>query len=347
MRLPCFFVLGLVALPSFALEYPDPPDAAAKALVAQYKQDKTLLDSPDLLSVPNPAPAWPCPIPEVELYKIFGLHEAHPDLKAEFAKMQRKHLRQAGISGDMLGNTTFSNIQIIPLKAQCVNGKLDGELEALLSYDRRMEQGGSITSGEKTIRYTSITNMSVLSRNRYVMQAGVQTPQVRTISQMSTKVEQRYDDPAMNETTRKQNQSLGLDKPTTVRSITYTSKEGIIASFSEMDEKKVSAGLFSPKVETVSSLSTMFMFPVDERRKRNETYKNKQLLATSWMKDNKQHGESILYMENYVKKFNLRLDQQPNMENAREVTIDGVDLIEKRTCYREGVLIKTATCSNE
>ena len=34
MRLPCFFVLGLVALPSFALEYPDPPDAAAKAHLA-------------------------------------------------------------------------------------------------------------------------------------------------------------------------------------------------------------------------------------------------------------------------------------------------------------------------
>jgi hypothetical protein len=35
------------------------------------------------------------------------------------------------------------------------------------------------------------------------------------------------------------------------------------------------------------------------------------------------------------------------MENAREVKIDGVDLIETRNCYQNGVIVKTDTCSNE
>jgi hypothetical protein len=133
----------------------------------------------------------------------------------------------------------------------------------------------------------------------------------------------------------------------TVRMVTYTDQNQRMAMFMESKDKQVSGGLFGVSVKEVPSLMVTFMMPVDAKRTRMSSYKDGRLTGISWMKDNKPHGEQVSYMDNYLKKSGMRLDQMPNMENAREVKIDGVDLIETRNCYQNGVIVKTDTCSNE
>jgi hypothetical protein len=112
----------------------------------------------------------------------------------------------------------------------------------------------------------------------------------------------------------------------------------------EMEEKKVLGGLFGVSVTPVPTLLTTLTLPVDEHHTRTQMYKNDSPLSTGGMKDGKQHGEQVLYMENYLKKLHLRLDQQPGMENAREVTINGVDMIEKHSCMQNGAPVKMSPC---
>ena len=348
MRLPCLFVLGLASLPAFALEYPDPPNPAAKALVAQYKQDKALLDSPDLFAVPNPAPQWPCAVPEIDQYKVANLDMAHPALKADIEKLGRKAIRAMGMATGSESKTTYSDIRIVPLKAQCVNGKLHGEIELLAFYTIRTESPISFLMGEKVVNGNSVNTMKTTNRLRHTLNAGERTNGTyRMFMLMEMQQNSTFDDPQMAETMRKTNESIGGDKPMVTQTVSYAAEDGTRASFTESEEKKVSFGLFSPNIASVQALSSMFMHPIDEHRTRSENYKNKQLTSISTMKGFLQHGESITYMENYLKPLKLRLDQQPNMENAREVTIDGVDLIEQRKCFRNGAVIKTATCPND
>jgi hypothetical protein len=344
MRFPCFVVLALCSASAFSYDYPALQNPVAKQLMEQYKKDKLLMESPALFTPPASAPAWPCKVPEVEIYKIVGLQAAHPESRAEYEKGMRKAFREAGMSAQMLPTTTFSNIQIIPLKAQCANGKLDGDIELLVSYDKRDESHTSIPSGATVINGITVMSSHVLLRSQRSFNKGEQGRGLTNFMQMTMQNETHYDNQQMEEMTRKNNDQLGLNKPVTTRSIVYTAPDGITATFMESEEKKVSGGLFGVSVTPVPTLLTTVTLPVDEHHTRTQMYKNDGLLSTGGMKDGKPHGEQVLYMENYLKKLHLRLDQQPGMEDSREVTINGVDLIEKHTCMQHGAPVKMSPC---
>lgn len=339
------FALSLIPIsPVFALDYPEPADPIAKSMVAQYIKDKPFIDSPTLMAMPNPVPAWPCAVPEIEQYKLAGLNMAHPELRGDIEKMTRKAFREAGMSTDMMPKTTYSNIQIIPLKAQCVNGKLDGELQILATYDKSDISHLTMPFGTGLVKGETVMNMHNVSRFHKTIKGGELSPVMTTFMQMTIQSETHYDNEQMEAQTRKSNEQLGLNKPTTSRVTMYTGQGGTMASFTESEEKKVSGGLFGVNVKTVPSLLTSFTLPIDAHRSQSLSYKEKQLLAISGMKDGKAHGDQVIYMDNYLKKINQRLDQQQGMENAREVTINGVDLIEQRNCYQNGAPVKISPC---
>lgn len=75
-----------------------------------------------------------------------------------------------------------------------------------------------------------------------------------------------------------------------------------------------------------------------------QMYMGNQLTMSGNIVGGQMHGEVMSYSENYLKKNNIRLDQQLGMENAREVTMNGVDLIATRTCYQQGVPVKISPC---
>jgi hypothetical protein len=341
--------LGMLSISSsvFALEYPEPPNPAAQSLIAQYKQDKPLVDSPTLFDIPNPIPAWPCAVSEAQQYKMAGLDRMHPELKADYEKMMKKAFRDVGMSAAQRPKETYSNIQIIPLRAQCKEGQLDGELELLVSYDQRTDMTTKTMLGEKVVTGTTVNILHHISRTSRIVNMGKLAFASKTYSQMTIQIETHYDDERMETSNKKTNASLGLNKPTATKNITYTAEDKTMAMFMESEDKEVSGGLFGVKVKTVPSLTVMITIPIDENHSRMETYKNKQLISTAAMKEGKMHGEQIIYMDNYLKKLKMRLDQQSGMENAREVTINGVDLIEMHNCYQNGTPIKINPCPQE
>jgi hypothetical protein len=341
MRFLYLLIVAAMATPAVALELPDPANADAKAMVAQYVKDKALIDSPGLLVAPNPAPEWPCEFPEIERYKIAGLQMAHPELARDIEKATRKALREMS-PGTSMPTTTYSNVRFIPLKAQCQDGKLDGELQLLVSYDQRMETKSKTQLGEKVVNGVTAIISHNLIRIHASVKAGIGQGGQSRFSEITTTVETHYDDAQMGATAQK----FASKKPTVIRNTVYSNGAGNTGTFSQIDDVQVSGGLF-PSVKTVPAMSTMFMVKIDEHRMRMESYKNKQLITISSIKDGKPHGEALMYMPNVYKKLNLRLDQQPNMQNARELTIDGVDMIETHNCFANGVQVKTATCSDE
>lgn len=347
MRFPLLAAFAMLSAPAFAYDYPAPANPAGRELVERFKQERALLTSPAFFTAPTPAPAWPCNLPETLVYQMAGLHEAHPELREAFTKDMRRTMREAGMSAAMLPKTSYSNIRIVPLKAGCAAGKPDGEVQMLVAYDKRDESKVTIPFGTGVVTGTTVITTKALVRMHQVYRGGEQTQETSHYSQLVTQAETHYDNEHMEEMTRKNNESMGLNQPTMTRSITYTRPDGTIASFSETEEKQVSGGLFGVSVTPQQVLNTMLMFPVDARRRRSENYKNNQLIATGGMKDNKPHGEQVMYMDNYLKKLNLRIDQQPGMENAREVTINGVDLIEQRTCMQNGAPMKISPCPGE
>jgi hypothetical protein len=346
MRSFLLIALAAISVPVFAIEYPIPEQPVAREYLERFKKDVAAFDVPGFLDVPQSAPAWPCNVPEVEQYMLAGLHMAHPELKVEGNKYARKLMREMGQS-PQANNTEYKDIRIVPLRAQCEGGKLHGELEMLVYYTSVMTTSSKMMLGDKpTTSKTIITNIVKARRYLKVIQ-GEMVPDIKHIAEMTLLMETQHDDPRMQEQHNKQQAQAGLGKPTVTKSITYSGEGGLMGSFTLMNQPKVTGGLFGVKVEQIPSITSMFMIPTDARHVRMINYQGAKLTVISHMKDQKPHGEQLIYMDNYLKKNNMRLDQQPGMENAREITMNGESMIERRNCWQDGLMVKTPTCSNE
>lgn len=252
--------------------------------------------------MPATTPALPCPVAEIDLYRILELNRLHPELRAEQDKKIRKALRLSGYAPNSF-NQSYSNIRILPVKAQCASGKLDGNLEFLVSYDSVTLNNSSLSSGDRTINSTMTTSSHEETRIFTSAVAGVPSKASTRLTRRVVTSDTKYDDAAMQAEHESNNKSLGLNKPKRSFSAAYTGTNG------EM-----------------------------------QMYTGNQLMLSGNVVGGELHGEVIFYSDNYLKKNNLRLDQQVGMENAREVTMNGVDLIATRTCYQHGVAVKISPC---
>ena len=333
----------------FALDYPTLSNPTAQAFLQQYQRDRQLLADPAFFAMPSPSPEWPCAVAEIDQYKLAGMTLAHPELRKSIEKSSRKHFREAGMSADMLPTSTYSGIQISLLRGECSQGKLNGPVELLGAYEQNQHSVLNTPMGEKSIRSTM--DSRTLLRQRLILRVEAGEPAAKSertmFMQSTTQMTQHYDDPAMEAMTQKTNAKLGTDKPTTTLSVVYTGGDGLTVTVMEMETKKVTGGLFGVNVTPEKQLMTTVMTPVSEGRSVTESYINKGLTSRSSMKDGKPHGEMISLMDNYLKPLKMRLDQQPGMENAREVVIDGKEMIEMRRCFQNGSEVKTTPCPAE
>ena len=337
------FLLALAATPAWAdIAFPNPEDPTSRQLIERYRKDTAMLASPDLMKMPAQAPAWPCEMDEKDLYRSAGLVMAHPELKKEMDKMTRKAIRELGMSLPTM-EQKYSNVKIVPLVAHCENGKLDGELQLLVSYTMDTETKMTTMFGEKSVNMLTTMHSENASRIYRTMKAGVPEADMLMVLDATTSMNTSADDPQMAAALAKSPKIA----PIPTRMVSYTLASGHTASFTEQNDTKVSSGFLAPSIKTSRALTSMFVIPTGENRSRMVSYTNARLTTLSNMKDGKQHGESIMYMDNFYKALGQKLDRQPGMENAREVNIGGVDLIETRTCMQNGAVVKTATCPSE
>lgn len=319
---------------AFALDYPQPPEASARAAIERYKQDRPQLESGSLFNVPNPLPSWPCAVPEIEQYRLAGLHMAHPELKADIDKAARKQLREQGMAANSMPVTTYSNVRIIPLKAQCTAGKLAGEVQLLVFSSDQTVSKTTDANGTST---TTIDSDNV-KLTQQVLNTSAADTSSRSFSKIKVKISSRSDNAQMDAMMKKLGQQDIEQEPSL--STTYIGAYGSVASFSEMVVK--TPGMFGGKSTT--SLNSSFTTIVDEHHAQMNTYTDAQLTMSMSTKDGVPHGEQVTYMDNFLKKSNLRMDQVPGMEGAEEVSINGVDLIVKRSCFQNGAPIKMSPC---
>jgi hypothetical protein len=337
------FAAGLSASPVSALELPKPQDAKAQALLA-----RTALDLPKLEAGWNfarpPAQDWPCAAPIGHLYLAAGLIEAlKPEqlpegIKSmdELRKSMRRSFREAGLQAGM-PTTEFSNIVLVPVKAACANGKLEGETEFYVSYESSMESKVAMFSQatKKMEDVRSITRQAIEKRVRAVFEGGkpngVQSDFTR--GTMTTQV--LLGDPAL------QKAAVAVP-PTAVRSASYQWPDGQVM-MNTIPSVDATAGFLSPNVKISTALMTIIML-AEDKGFRMFTYSNGELSGVSRMNTATNTMASVTYTENVYKKLGVKRTEMPGTENQKEVVINGKEMLEQHMCIINGAPAKVDPC---
>ena len=339
-----YAALGLsLAAPTWAADFPTLSDATSQNFLNRYISEQAMLSADDFLQHPAQAATDSCAPSEVKLYEAAGLFGFHAELRPELEKRQkemRKALRDAGMDPNSGPQTVESNPKISILEIHCKDGKIDGPYKYLVSYDSQMTTNTTIPFGDTVVTGQNITTIHYDRRVHMVYHDGQAESGIALYQLSSFHNETHYDNAAMERAVKKSEKLVNQQAPQ--MSVTYTLPDGHMASFSPIVVYK--AGGLIPHVQSSLKITSMFTYPVDANHSVMETYMGAQPVSISHMRDNKMHGEQITYMENVYRKFKMRLDQVPGMENAREVNLNGFDAIEIKNCYQNGAQVKITPC---
>lgn len=348
-----FYLLALACLgvgSALALTLPNPPEPEAQALVKRFQADYArIMADPNYFKPPAAPMAMPCEVPQRDLYQPLGLFLAIPEEAEKIQQMSRKQLRDMGMDPNTAGKPMqYSNIRITPLKAACKDGKLDGEADFLVQFDTLMENVNNMDLGTKKVKMTSRIMSQQANRYFLVFKDGqVQDTDRYHVNQSALRNETLYDDP---QTAATMSKTAVPDAPAPQVSIYYINfPAGRMATFTVSMAPKISAGLFGVNTSFQQQLDSHFTTGMSGPVNKMVMYKNDKLFMISQtpMKNGKNHGEQVQTQENYLKATGMRLDQMPGMETARLVTVGGVEMLETRNCFIEGVLTKAQTCPKD
>lgn len=349
--LACLTLLGFAGAAA-ALDFPNPPQPEAQALVKRFQADYTRIKAdPNYFKPPAAPMAMPCEVPQRDLYTPLGLHMAIPGEDEKISRMSRKQLRDLGLDPDAgASQIKYSNIRITPVKAACKDGKLDGDAEFLVQFDTLMELVNDMDLGTKKVKMTTRLASQQVSRYFLTFKDGKALDGEKYhANQSAMRNRTLYDDAQVAQTMSK---SDIPDAPEPQVSLNYTNfMAGRMAVFTVSMAPKISAGLFGVNTSFQQQLDSQFTTGLDMMQApyRMEMYKNDKLFMTmeTPVKNGKYHGEQVQVQENYLKASNLRLDQMPGMERARLVTVSGVEMLETRNCYIDGIMTKTLNCPKD
>jgi len=343
---------------ALSYQFPTPENPRARASLERTQMDTAKLNA--LLSFAKPVPkAWPCEPPLAYLYQPANIVAALPEdqLPAEIKTLlddgkraTRRSFRAQGM--DPAGAPVFSytNIELIPVTAQCVDGQLDGAVEYFVSYESKME-----TSGEQ---FSTLTNR--VEKNRTVMNDAVQMLVSRTFkagkpeSGHGTRSVRRgsmvnrsyFENPLIQKSVDESLTKTGvLNRPTNTGTVVFDDPASMV-TFSLMEAPEVSAGVFGTNTTWSTKLSTSVIL-IGE--KAQETYMYSEGQPLSIMRKNKETSttESVSYVDNFVKKMGKKLSDMPGMENFREVALGGRDMLEVRMCMIDYKPVKMDPCPVE
>lgn len=350
-----FRSLLLLALLSFQacaeeLKVPTLDFAEGKAAIQRFLSDyDAFAKDASFFDQPRTAAEWGCPVAQDQLYMAAGLFGALPDKAAATAKMTRKRFRELGMDPDAVSGALpkYEDVSMTPLKSACVAGKLDGEIEMLVSYVSRSEFSNPVTYKERQINVHTVNTNRNTSRVSANFKAGEFRGLNRTISRMFNSSESDYSDPEYAEllksTMATSNKIVAEQQKHPMLMFMYPDPKNF-STFSLSREAKVSAGLFGVNADYPVKVRSNFKVVESEGREIYYSYENEVISQKMPMRNGKPHGDQTIWMANYLKASNLRLDQMPGMERARIVIVNGVELIEKRQCYIDGVMTQAVDC---
>lgn len=345
-----WLALATLACPAqAAYDQPVLTEAPQVALQQRFQADLGKVEGDAGFFTPVTGTAWPCEVSQLQQYQAAGVQIAIPEEREKIRKMSRKILRDSGFDAGQAGGgiPVYSNIVIHPVRANCKDGKLDGEVEVLASYETLLETVSTMPFNDKAVKMTSRFVATETHRSVTRFEAGEykgpRTSIKRTFNRHST----TYDDAAVAKMLSHA-QPPEVKDPNLIFNYPPEAGRGLTGTFTVTTTPKFSAGLLGMNTKFERGVNTSFMENSTDLM-RMEIYTGAQLTTVSSTptRDGKPHGEQVMLIENYLKKNNLRMDQLPGMERARIVTYKGQEMIEQRMCFIEGEIVKTAVCPKD
>ena len=313
-------MLASISSITFAFDYPELFDPTQQKFLELYIKDRNDLVKEDLFSPSGTKQEWPCPISQKEQYRLAN------QLLNEPLVQEKKPNTQHHLDNSSQNETTIinSNVQITPLKAKCVNGKISGDLVLRIEYDDLLDQYlapnqtrliskiHNITFSSGTLKDGSLTGIAK-SYSKFITQLKLVNP--------SNPDKKEFGNPIV---------SLIMN---------YKDNTGNEASFSEETGFYISG-------EQTQNLKSTFISVIDKNHTRKTTYKNNHISSIESFKNKISHGDQLGYFVGMDDKISLIEAELPN-SHPKLVTINGINYLETHLCMQNGLEVDTFPCITE
>lgn len=321
-------------------EAPDLPEA--QAVIERFRADYPIMSQSAYLNEPKGI-EWPVEISRDDQYRWFGLYMALPEEARKVMRGSRRMFREMGMDTSAMDNMTYSNIRIIPIAAQAADGKLTGDVEVWTSYETSMTSENTINTGRANVTMTTIMKTETVARGTYRMiedEDGLRAVPVVIARKFRSTNTSRSSDPAMQRNLDRAARNAPSAWNTQVQYIADI-KPLTSAAFVFLDLPEFGARAGGmPKMSR--QLMSIIMIDDNEQDSRELSYTGRHLTSVSPIRDGKRHGDQFVYMADFTRGTGMQLSQMPGMENARQIQRDGMNLIEQRTVWRDGQIVRMA-----
>ena len=315
-------MLASISSITFAFDYPELFDPTQQKFLELYIKDRNDLVKEDLFAPSSTKQEWPCPISQKEQNRLANLLLSKP-LAIEDKSNTRKDVDNTPSKETIIIN---KNVQIIPMKAECVNGKIMGEVELRTEYDSLLDQYSKNTSNN--VRFISKIHNTTLSKG--TIKDGTLVGTAKSFSKFIThlKIETSPND------SNKQ-----FSDPIITLEMEYKDDIGNMASFTE------ETGFYITGGETQNLRST-FTLVIDNNHTQKITYKNNHISSIEPFKNGLPHGDQLGYFVGMDDKISLIEAELPN-SHPKLVTINGINYLETHLCMQNGLEVDTFPCITE
>ncbi|GEM_PF-6083869 len=309
-------VLIFITSSAFAADYPKLMDSTQKKFLDLYLKDKEILNEKDFSLPLKEKHVWSCPISKQEQYRLVSLLQDKP-LEQEITETDTKSYEVSSVKKNEIKK---QNVEIIPLKTQCINGSIFGDIELRTEYDTSFDQYLIDLSKERKLN--SNINKITLSHGtiKNGSLSGIAKSFTKYISLLEIKDSNGEDKKKFN-------------NPIETLELSYKDSLGNEALF--VQEKKLNG------IDYI--LKSSFTKVVNKNYKRKTTYKNNQIYSVEMLKDGFFHGEQLGYILGYNEKLELIQEFMPNTY-PKMVKINNVDFIETRICMKKNIEIDMFPC---
>lgn len=211
----------------------------------------------------------------------------------------------------------ISNVQIIPLNAQCMNGKILGDIELRTEYDIELNQ--SLNGLSDKTHLSSKIHKITLSRG--TIKDGFLSGISKNFIQYKTSNFKDSDKEPLS------NALINLE-------LNYKDSLGNKALF--IQDKKLNGVDYN--------LRSTFISTIDKYHTRKITYINYQISSIEFFKDGVPDGDQLGYIVGDEEKMSLIQNAFPAM-HPKLVKINGKDFIETHLCMQNGVEVDRYPCN--
>ncbi len=304
-------ILIFIASTAFAFDYSISSDIVRKKFLDQYEKDHNSLNKQEVFLAPKVKPNWPCPISKEEQYRLVNL------LQNDFLdqKITKKRSHNFKKSSDTQSSKKISNVQIIPLKVQCMNGKILGDIELRTEYDIELNQSINSLSHKTNLR----SKIHKITLSRGTIKDGSLSGISKTFIQYKTLNFKDSEKP--------------LNNAFITLELNYKDSLGNKALF--IQDKKLNGVDYN--------LRSAFISTIDKYHTRKITYINNQISSIEFFKDGIPDGDQLGYIIGNQEKMSLIQNAFPAM-HPKLVKINGKDFIETHLCMQNGVEVDRFPC---